>query len=141
MIEAVRLLLDLGLIVLIWMVQLVVYPSFKYYPESDLVRWHQTYTVRIAYIVMPLMMGQLLLSGFQVYDSQSFYSVGSFMLVLSLWAITFSLFVPIHGKIESNSFIPKDLHQLEKRNWIRTFLWSLIFVWSVLELFPSSTRP
>jgi DMSO reductase anchor subunit len=141
MIEAVRLLFDLGLVVLIWMVQLVVYPSFKYYPASDLVRWHQTYTVRIAYIVMPLMMGQLLVSGFQVYDSQSFYSVGSFILVLSLWAITFSLFVPIHRKIESNSFIPKDLHQLEKRNWIRTFLWSLNFVWSVLELFPSLTRP
>ncbi|ALM06838.1 hypothetical protein SB49_02740 [Sediminicola sp. YIK13] len=141
MIEALRLLLDLGLVVLIWMVQLVVYPSFKYYSASDLVRWHQTYTVRITYIVMPLMTGQLLVSGFQVYTGQSFYSVGSFMLVLSLWAITFSIFVPIHGKIGSNSFIPEDLHLLEKRNWIRTFLWSLIFVWSVLEIYLSLTRP
>lgn len=137
MIEELRLLLDFGLVVLIWMVQLVVYPSFKYYAPIDLVKWHQKYTVHIAYIVIPPMVGQLLVSGFQVYETSSLYSIGSFILVLSLWAITFSMFVPIHGKIESNSFIPADLYLLEKRNWIRTILWSLICVWSVLELFLS----
>lgn len=137
MIEQIRLLLDFGLVVLIWMVQLVVYPSFKYYAPTDLIRWHQKYTVGIAYLVIPLMIGQLFVSGFQVYETLTFYSIGSFILVLSLWAITFSIFVPLHGKIKSNSFIPKDLHLLEKRNWIRTLLWNLIFVWSVSELFLS----
>ncbi len=134
MIEEIRLLLDFGLVVLIWMVQLVVYPSFKYFAAPDLVRWHQKYTVCIAYIVIPLMFGQLIISGFQMYQAQSFYTVGSFILVLSLWAITFTVFVPIHGKIESNSFNPEDLRQLEKRNWIRTILWNIICVWSILEL-------
>lgn len=141
MIEELRLLLDFGLVILIWMVQLVVYPSFKFFAPSDLVKWHKKYTVCIAYIVMPLMLGQLLVSAFQVYETQSFYTIGSFVLVLSLWAITFSIFVPLHGKIESNSFLPKDLHLLVKRNWIRTILWNLIGVWSFLELFQSQTRP
>lgn len=137
MIEDLRLLLDVGLVVLIWMVQRVVYPSFKYYAPTDLVKWHQKYTVRIASIVIPLMVGQLLVSGFQVYKTASLYSIGSFILVLSLWTITFSIFVPLHKKIESNSFLTADLYLLEKRNWIRTILWSLIFVWSVVELFLS----
>ncbi|MEB8328808.1 hypothetical protein OO009_05525 [Flavobacteriaceae bacterium KMM 6897] len=137
MIAEFRLLLDLGLVVLIWMVQLVVYPSFKYFAPPDLFNWHQKYTVRIAYIVMPLMLGQLLVSGFQFYETQSFYSVGSFVVVLSLWVITFSIFVPLHAKIASNSFSPEDLQRLEKRNWIRTILWNLICVWSVVELFYS----
>ena len=137
MIEELRLILDLGLAVLIWMVQLVVYPSFKYFAPADLFNWHQKYTVRITYIVVPLMVGQLLVSGFLVYETITFYSLGSFILVLSLWAITFSLFVPIHEKIGSNSFTPEDLYLLEKRNWIRTILWNFIFVWSVLEVFQS----
>ncbi|MFT4830528.1 MAG: DMSO reductase anchor subunit [Psychroserpens sp.] len=135
MIAELRLLLDSGLVVLIWMVQLVVYPSFKYFATADLVNWHQKYTVRITYIVMPLMLGQLLVSGFQFYETQSFYSVGSFVMVLALWATTFSIFVPLHAKIGSNSFSPEDLQRLEKRNWIRTVLWNLICVWSVLEIF------
>lgn len=133
MVEATRLLIDFGLVILIWMVQLVVYPSFKYFAAQDLVKWHQKYTVRIAFIVIPLMLGQLIISGLQVYEAQSFYTIGSFIMVLSLWAITFALFVPMHAKIESNSFFPKELYLLEKRNWIRTVLWNLIFVWSILE--------
>jgi|TARA_R110000868_G_scaffold326954_1_gene587949 hypothetical protein len=137
MIEELRLVLDLGLVVLIWMVQLVVYPSFTYFTSADLFQWHQKYTVRITYIVVPLMVGQLLVSGFLAYKTLTFYSLGSFILVLSIWVITFSVFVPIHEKIGSNSFTPEDLHLLEERNWIRTILWNLIFVWSVLEVFQS----
>ncbi|MEJ1222427.1 hypothetical protein [Sediminicola sp. 1XM1-17] len=133
MIENLRVLIDFGLVVLIWMVQLVVYPSFKFFAIPDLVKWHHKYTTCIAYIVIPLMLGQLIISGIQVYRAQSLYTIGSFIVVLSLWVITFSIFVPLHRKIESNSFFPEDLHQLEKRNWIRTMLWNLICVWSILE--------
>lgn len=137
MIPEIRLLLDLGLVVLIWMVQLVVYPSYKYYTPPELAIWHQKYTVNITYIVMPLMLGQLVVSGFQFYETHSFYSVATFIMVLSLWAITFTIFVPLHSKIGSNSYSPEDLYRLEKRNWIRTILWNLIGVWSAMELFHS----
>ena len=50
---------DFGLLVLIWMVQLVVYPGFKYYQRERLLEWHARYTSRISYIVGPLMLGQL----------------------------------------------------------------------------------
>ena len=59
MIEITRLLLDFGLCILIWMVQLVVYPSFLFFSFNNLFTWHKTYTKAIALIVIPLMLGQL----------------------------------------------------------------------------------
>ena len=45
------LLVDAGLVVLIWMVQLIIYPSFLHY-DNNLVEWHHKYTSRIALIVV-----------------------------------------------------------------------------------------
>lgn len=58
-IDLVRLLLDFGLVVLIWIVQLVIYPSLCYYQDKDLAKWHKIYTQRIGVIVGPLMIAQL----------------------------------------------------------------------------------
>ena len=60
-ISKITLLVDIGLVVLIWMVQLIVYPSFTFYSKENLVNWHQKYTARIAVIVIPLMFLQLIL--------------------------------------------------------------------------------
>jgi len=40
-IPLIRLLFDFGLLVLIWLVQLVIYPSFLYYEQDNLKRWHE----------------------------------------------------------------------------------------------------
>ena len=45
--QSVRLLLDFGLMVLIWIVQLVIYPGLCYYKSEDLGNWHKIYTGRI----------------------------------------------------------------------------------------------
>ena len=74
MLETIRLICDSGLLILIWMVQLVIYPSFSYYKQEDLFKWHETYTKRIAVIVIPLMLGQLITSSIQIYTNLDFYS-------------------------------------------------------------------
>ena len=53
-------LVDAGLAILIWMVQLIIYPSFLYYSEENLYAWHQKYTSKIAVIVVSLMLFQLI---------------------------------------------------------------------------------
>ena len=85
MIEITRLLLDFGLCILIWMVQLIVYPSFLFFSDNNLFTWHKTYTKAIALIVMPLMLGQLRyshISGFSctkyLYTHQ--YCIGCFSM-------------------------------------------------------------
>jgi len=81
MIEISRLLLDFGLCILIWMVQLIVYPSFLFFSDNNLFTWHKTYTKAIALIVMPLMLGQLSIVIYQVFLIQNAYTLTSIVLV------------------------------------------------------------
>ena len=39
-----RLIIDFGLVILIWLTQLVIYPGMRFIPKDRLVKWHQSYT-------------------------------------------------------------------------------------------------
>ncbi|MEQ9363414.1 MAG: hypothetical protein RIF32_04185, partial [Leptospirales bacterium] len=52
-----------GLVVLIWLVQLVIYPAFMYADAEQFTDWHRVYTERVSLVVVPLMLGQLVLAG------------------------------------------------------------------------------
>lgn len=132
-IELLRLILDFGLVVLIWMVQLVIYPSFRYFSSTQLIEWHKVYTKNMAFVVMPLMLGQLILYALIFSQQQNSFNTLGLLLVLILWASTFFQFVPLHNAISKHQFNAKTLESLVKRNWLRTFLWSLLFVLSFLE--------
>ncbi|MEM7485198.1 MAG: hypothetical protein AAF348_08310 [Bacteroidota bacterium] len=134
-IELIRILFDFGLLVLIWVVQLIIYPSFIFYEKADLIKWHQVYVKRISYVVIPLMFGQLFVSLWQVYTFVSIYTIGSFALIVIAWIVTFTQFVPMHNQISSTKFDTKLLQRLKNRNWLRTAQWSSVFVWTALEVF------
>lgn len=125
-----RLLFDFGLVVLIWLVQLVIYPGFKYYSPAGLQQWHKIYTTRIAIVVIPLMLGQLALAAWQLWYEQNFYTSGSMFLVILTWLLTFTVFVPLHSSITKDPGNRKATRELVKKNWYRTALWSLIFLLS-----------
>ena len=91
--EYYRLLFDFGLVVLIWLVQLVVYPGFKYYQREQLLKWHPLYTVQITFVVLPLMFGQLILSVIQLWERLDWYTGISFIVIVLLWGLTFLQFV------------------------------------------------
>ncbi|KOY52155.1 hypothetical protein [Polaribacter dokdonensis] len=121
-----------GLVVLIWMVQLIVYPSFLFYNKENLVHWHNVYTKRIAVIVVPLMLMQLVISILNTIVSFSIINLTIGLLVLFLWVFTFKSFAPVHFKISENRFQQTQLQQLVNKNWIRTIIWSLILGLSLL---------
>ena len=131
-VDILRILFDVGLLVLIWMVQLIVYPSFLYYTPEQLVSWHARYVKQISIIVIPFMFGQTLVSGYQLYQIQSAYTIGSGVLVLLTWILTFYLFVPRHNAISNTSYTGKTLVELVSLNWSRTVIWTLIFVWTLI---------
>ena len=124
-------LVDFGLVVLIWMVQLVVYPSFRYYAPEDLVRWHGPYTSGITVVVFPLMSAQLLLHGYVLYRDLSLVNIVLLLLVVTTWILTMVIFVPLHGKIGEEAELPETLAQLVNYNWWRTIIWSVIFLLGV----------
>ena len=130
MIEITRLLLDFGLCILIWMVQLIVYPSFTFYNNTQLLTWHKTYTKAIALIVIPLMLGQLGIAIYQVFLAQNSYTLVSIVLVVFLWGITLLKFAPMHQQISEGNTQIQLLKTLVQTNWIRTIIWTLLFVLS-----------
>jgi hypothetical protein len=125
--------IDFGLVVLIWIVQLIIYPSFLYYQKINLINWHKKYTKKIAIIVVPLMLLQLVFAIFQMFYQLNTSNVITLIIVLFLWGFTFTSFAPIHFKISSGKHTQKDLYLLIKRNWWRTFLWTALFIFDVLK--------
>lgn len=128
-----RLLFDFGLVVLIWMVQLIVYPSFQFYTAEDLLSWHQKYTIAISFVVIPLMFGQLITATLQIIGERNLFTIGSLILIALVWLSTFIQFVPMHGSISSGNTSPELLKELVSKNWIRTILWTVIFLWTFLK--------
>ncbi len=126
----IRLLVDFGLVVLIWITQLIVYPGFLHYPKSNLMAWHGTYTTMIGYIVAPLMLLQLGLYLHLTLVRFSIPALLALIVVMATWGVTFLQFVPMHGAINTGDFDRVLLTKLVGRNWIRTVLWTLLFIFS-----------
>ena len=134
MLETFELLCDFGLLVLIWMVQLIVYPSFLYYTPKNLVIWHQKYTGRIAMVVVPLMFGQLGITLYQVYETFQAMTLIKLGLVLFVWVFTFAYFAPTHGKISNGDTSQEQLSRLVGWNWWRTLAWTLVTILSLYKM-------
>ena len=124
---------DFGLVVLIWMTQLVVYPSFTYFSENDLVNWHTRYTAAVSIMVMPLMLSQVALHGLGLVQDFAWIKVGAAVLIGLAWVNTFFYAVPLHNQIAAQQDVALASKGLVSVNWIRTVLWSLVFLLTVLE--------
>tara|TARA_B110000444_G_scaffold212292_1_gene208546 strand:+ start:258 stop:680 length:423 start_codon:yes stop_codon:yes gene_type:complete len=135
MIEITRLVIDVGLLVLTWMIQLIVYPSFLFYRANELVKWHKTYTKAIALIVIPLMLGQFSIAIYQVFLVQNTFTITSIVLVVFLWGITLLKFAPIHQQISEGKSHIQLLKKLVQNNWIRTIIWTILFAMSAASVF------
>ena len=129
----IRLLFDIGLLVLIWLVQLIIYPSFLFYERNNLKRWHDNYTKKITYVVLPLMIGQFIIAVVILFNDLSIFTLGSFLIIVSIWMITILIFIPLHNKISMDLVNRSIINKLVRLNWIRTLLWSGLFISSLLH--------
>ena len=121
-------LVDFGLVVLIWMTQLIVYPSFSYYSEAQLLAWHPKYTMAISVIVMPLMLLQVGLYGYDLLVDFKILTLIGAVLIGLCWVNTFFFAVPLHNKIGAGQEVLEAARSLVQVNWYRTVLWTLVFL-------------
>ncbi|MDA8017781.1 MAG: hypothetical protein MPN21_10065 [Thermoanaerobaculia bacterium] len=126
--DVFRLLFDFGLVILIWLVQLIIYPSFRYIDRAKLGHWHARYTVLISSVVVPLMLGQALVVGLQVWQRGGALDWMSAALLGLVWLVTFSRAVPLHDRIARHAEPDSHLEALVRWNWARTVLWTVIFI-------------
>lgn len=133
-VEILRVMIDFGLVVLIWMVQLIIYPGFKFITLNQFRVWHKRYMFLITFVVAPLMFIQAGLVAYQVAFYPGTLSILSAIVVVLVWLLTFSYAVPVHNRL-SMQYHESDIKMLVRVNWPRTVLWSLLWVISVVSVF------
>ena len=126
-----KVLINTSLCVLAWMVQLIIYPGFIFYSEIDIKKWHGIYKQRMLYIVAPLMLAQLMLYTFFLFENPNVLSLVLLVVVLSTWVITFFVAVPLHQAVEREVDSRDARKNLVRMHWIRTLLWTMIFIQSL----------
>ena len=114
-----------GLLILIWLVQLIIYPGFSRISPEEFKVYHRWYVIRISSVVLPLMLAELILTFWWVLsDDYSAVSILTGVLVLIVWLSTFMFQVPIHNRLKAgreNILV----RRLVTTNWIRTVAWTL----------------
>lgn len=109
---------------LIWVIQLVHYPSFRFIDSDNFIAFEKFHTSRISFIVMPLMFTELFSGFYLVFNNISPHLLKyNFTLVLIIWLSTFFLSVPLHSKLSEGKNI-QVISKLTLTNWPRTILWS-----------------
>lgn len=136
-----QVLLDFGLVLLIWLVQLVIYPCFTFMDEAGFQQWHPTYTRLISYFVVPLMLGQAALYGFLLVQEFRWVLLLQALLIALVWANTFLVAVPLHDAVTTVQDSLPFRNQLLRVNWWRTAAWSLVFLLTLGQFFKLLPRP
>jgi hypothetical protein len=124
---------------LIWLIQMVNYPLMSLVPPDDFPAYEASHCRRISPVVLPLMTGELVTSGWLTFRPiatvESELLVGAILTFL-LWASTFLIQVPLHHQLEK-AFNPQAWKRLVLTNWIRTTLWSarsILMGWIVWQV-------
>jgi uncharacterized membrane protein len=132
-----QLLVSFFLCGLIWIVQLVHYPSFKYIDKDVFVKFEVFHTRNISLIVVPAMIIELV-TALLLFTSQpqsDIYILINLILVILIWIATLVFSMPYHNKLSKSKDI-KSINKLINTNWLRTAIWStksLLLLWIFLR--------
>ena len=123
---AIHLVLASIMVGVIWVIQLVHYPSFRFTDREKYVSFQIFHMRNISFIVVPVMILEFL-SGLLLvlyHSNQESLLRISFILLLIIWLVTALFFAQIHQKL-SKGYDETLVRNLVSLNWIRTLLWTI----------------
>ena len=109
---------------IIWVIQLLHYPTFHFIKESNYVEFQHFHMQRISFIVVPAMILELLSAIMLVYYIRSNLLTVCLIILLVIWLITFVFFTKLHQSL-LGGYDKIIVDKLVQINWSRTVLWSL----------------
>ena len=108
----------------IWVIQLLHYPSFHFINDKKYIEFQNFHMRRISFIVIPTMLTELASALLLAYFFRSSLTIILLALLLGVWAITLIFFTNMHQKL-TNGYNQTIVYRLVQINWSRTILWSL----------------
>ena len=121
----------------IWVIQLVHYPSFYYIDRSRYELFQDFHMRNISWIVFPIMSVELITGILLIQPpifghSNKLFFISMILLAL-IWLLTATLFISIHKNL-SKGFNKDIINKLVNLNWLRTILWTLriVFIFAII---------
>ena len=108
----------------IWVIQLLHYPSFHFINDQKYIEFQHFHMQRISFIVVPVMLIELASALLLAYFFESSLTIILLALVIGNWAITLIFFTNMHQKL-TDGYDHSIVNRLVQINWSRTALWSL----------------
>ena len=124
---------------IIWVIQVVHYPSFYFIERDEYVSFQKFHMDKISYIVVPVMLIESISGFILIYNELNTVLLISMILLFFIWVLTGIFFVPIHQKL-SSGYQEELVEKLVKINWVRTIFWTirLLLVMAYLSSFYNS---
>ena len=110
----------------IWVIQLVHYPSFHFVELKQYNTFQRFHMSRISYVVIPAMLAELftLILILISMDQIDTLVLASAILLIFIWLMTAVFFSGVHQKL-TLGYDQTVVDKLVKLNWGRTLLWTL----------------
>ena len=110
----------------IWVIQLVHYPSFHFVELKQYTTFQRFHMARISNVVIPAMLTELFTLILIVIsmDQIDTLIVASAILLIFIWLMTAVFFSGVHQKL-TLGYDQTVVDKLVKLNWGRTLLWTL----------------
>jgi hypothetical protein len=110
---------------LIWLIQLIHYPAYRYIESSKFISYQSFHTTHIGFIVIVPMILELF-TGIHLWwlNKSDYFFILNLTIVIAIWLTTLLLSVPQHHLLAKGKD-DKAIEKLIKGNWPRTVLWTL----------------
>ena len=121
-------------LILIYLIQILHYPSFHFVDENKFKAFHAFHSKKITLLVAPLMAVELFTVLYSCFKIFSILNISMACAVFGIWLSTAFIQVPLHNQLQYG----KDMiliQRLVDSNWIRTFLWTFEFVLVLFQVF------
>lgn len=115
---------------LIWLVQMVHYPSFKFVDEKLYTDFQLFHMNKITVVVLPMMLMELFSLLLLSYLNLTTPFIICLILLGLIWMNTFFWNVPLHQKLVKQKD-NETINRLVISNWPRTILWSVKSIYLV----------
>jgi len=124
---------------IIWLIQIVQYPLFKFVDSNSFQRFHSGHTRKITWVVGPIILAECLSISillFKIRFHDEVVPIGLDFSILLVWLSlslgclisTAILSVPCHDRLSQGWDLAAH-EKLLKTNWIRTLLWTIHCFW------------